>query len=717
MASLADIGVLRDPEPDVVRLPDPTDVDVSDQDASTIVVDSATGAIITANDDGTVDVDTDPQPDQKSGTSVKAHDANLAEYVGDGNLKTLAEMLLEAIDSDNTNRSTWVSTRTRGMELLGLQLEPPRGDAGSSAAPLEGMSSVRHPLLLEACIRFQSNARGELLPADGPVKVRNDGGKTAQADDLAEDLEDDFNHYLTVDAPEYYPDTDRALFETGFSGCSFKKVYNCPLRRRPVSESVDGADLIVPATATDLKTAPRITHRIMMQKSTLKRMQIVGAYRDIALSSQPTEDPTPVDQKKAQIDGQNISTIRPEDARYTIYECYTEVDPKDLGVDEANAPDGLPLPYKITVNKDDRQVLEIRRNWEEDDKEFHAKSYFVKYPFVRAFGFYDIGLVNILGNATQALTAAWRIALDSGMFANFPGFIYSKAASRQVTNEFRIPPGGGLPIDTGGLPLNQAVMPLPYKDVSSGMMAMIEHVEEVGQRLGGTADIQIGEGRQDAPVGTTIALIEQATKIVDAVHKRIHAAQAEEFQLLKERFQEDPEAFWRHNKSPSRQWDAEKFLAALSQYDLIPVADPNSSSHMQRIMKAQALYQLAQANPTKFDQDAVYKRIFKMIGIDDGASLLVPSPPSGAQPPPDLKLAGQVQDNQVKLQTTAMANQAKSQQAELRAHEVAVESLDRAADRESRERIEAAKLGHDQDKTAAQLLAQSADGSNPDTGQ
>lgn len=710
MASLADIGVLRDMEPTPVALPQAANVDIPDQDVTTIVVDPKTGATITANDDGSVDVDTNPQSSTKDKAGVKEHGANLAEYVGDGDLKTLAETLLEAIEADNVNRAPWLSTRTRGMELLGLTLEPPRGDAGASAAPLEGMSSVRHPLLLEACIRFQSNARGELLPADGPVKIRNDGGKTAVQDDLAEDLETDFNHYLTVQAPEYYPDTDRALFETGFSGCSFKKVYNCPLRRRPVSESVDGTDMIVPSTATDIKTAVRLTHRIMMQKSTLKRMQIVGAYRDIPLTSQPQEDPNPVDRKKAEIDGQNLSTQRPEDNRYTIYECYTEVDPKDLGIDEPGAPDGLPLPYKISINKDDRAILEVRRNWDEDDAEFHAKSYFVKYAFIRAFGFYDIGLVNILGNATQALTAAWRIALDSGMFANFPGFIYSNAASRQVTNEFRIPPGGGLPLDTGGLPLNQAVMALPYKDVSSGMLSLITHVEEVGQRLGGTADIQVGEGRADAPVGTTIALIEQATKVIDAVHKRIHAAQAEEFQLLKERFQDDPEAFWRHNKTPSREWDAEHFLAALSQYDLIPVADPNSSSHMQRVMKAQALYQMASADPNGFDKPAVYKRVFKMIGIDDGMALLAAPAPPGA-PPPDPKAASAAESNQVKLQTATMATAQKQQDSELKAHEIAVESLDKAADRAAREKIAADKLGHERDKTAAELAAQDADGS------
>jgi hypothetical protein len=239
------------------------------------------------------------------------------------------------------------------------------------------------------------------------------------------------------------------------------------------------------------------------------------------------------------------------------------------------------------------------------------------------------------------------------------------------------------------------------------MLNMISHIEEVGQRLGGTADIQVGEGRQDAPVGTTIALIEQATKVLDAVHKRLHAAQSEEFQLLKCRFKNDPEAFWRHNKSPSRQWEAETFLAALENYDLVPVADPNSSSHMQRVMRAQAVYMMASANPQKFDQDAVYRYVFGMMGVNDWKQFMAPPPPPNAQPQMDPKTAGNLMQIRAKAQSAAESNAQKLEQNQLRAHEVALESQDRAADRESREKIAEMKSADDRLKIVTQLTSKS----------
>jgi len=679
MAALQDLGALRQPEPDSLPLPDAANVDMPD-DETTILVDPDTGAVTQIDDDGSAVVDFSPNT-KRDKTGVRQHDANLAEYIDEGTLKSLGERLLEAIEADDESRIKWVNTRKRGLELLGLDIENARGDVGASSSPMEGMSTVRHPLLLEAVIRFQANARGELLPSDGPVKVRVDAKETPDSDDLAEALEKDFNHYLTTTATEYYPDTDRAFFNVGFAGCAFKKVYNCPLRRRPVSESVDGSDIIVSASATDIKNAARFTHQIMMRRSTLKRMQIVGAYRDVPLATDPVEDLNQLDRKKAETVGQNTLTQRPEDNRYTVYETYTEIDPSDLGIDESEAPEGLPLPYKVTLNKDDRTILEIRRNWREDDEDFGAIQWFVKYPFVPThMGFWDIGLVNILGNTTQALTAAWRIALDSGMFANFPGFIYAQAAGRQVTNEFRIPPGGGMPLQTGGLPLQQSVMPLPYKDVTAGMLSIMQQIEQSGQRLGSTAEIQVGEGRQDAPVGTTIALIEQATKVLDAVHKRLHQAQTEEFGMLKERFREDPEAFWRSNRQPARPWQREEFLQALDDYDLVPVADPNASTHMHRIMKAQAALQMQGAYPDVISKrDAVsYALNMVKIGLP-----LQPPPDPNQPPPPDPKAQAAQATIQAKQQAAQLSAAQKAQQSELQAHEVALESQDRAADRQA----------------------------------
>lgn len=695
------------PGPADIPLPEAANVDLPN--TVSVNVDPETGAVTVDNPDGSLDVDFSPHTERDK-TGVKEHDANLALYIEDQLLNSLANDLLEGIEADCAGRDKWVNTRTKGLTLLGLDIDQPRGDTGSSAAPLEGMSSVRHPLLLDACIRFQANARGELLPSDGPVKVRNDGDQSVANDGLAEDLEEDMNHFLTVTASEYYPDTDAALFETGFSGLTFKKVYNCPLRRRPVSESVSASDLIIPPTATDLRNASRITHEVMMRKSTMKRMQILEVYRDIPLQRDLTENLNKLDVKKAETSGVNPQPTRPQDGRYTIYETYCEIDPADLGIDEPDAPDGLPLPYKVSISKDDKAILEIRRNWKFGDTEFQPVQYFVKYPFVRSpLGFYDIGLVNILGNCTQALTAAWRISLDSGMFSNFPGFLYAKAAGRQVTNDFRIPPGGGVAIDTGGLPMNQAIAPLPYHDVTPGMLAVTQHIEEVGQKIGMTAEMNIGEGKQDAPVGTTIALIEQATKVLDAVHKRLHAAQSEEFQLLADRFREDPEAFWRHNKTPAQPWTIETFLKALDTYGIVPVSDPNSATQMQRVMKATAAVQLATQFPTRLSIDEALTYALQQGKIP--LKLLPPANPQAT--PPDPKMA----DNQIKLAVAKQNALSKQQDAELKLHQQAVESQDQSADRQSRENIALLKANETKDKLLVDMAKHQHDKIVPDAQQ
>lgn len=666
------------------------DLDVGG-DTTNIIVNPDTGAVTIKTDDGGAIVDTDPS-EKRDRSSVKDHDANLALFMDTADMSSLARQLIDDIEDDKQSREEWMNTRTKGLALLGLQLEPPKGDVGMSAAPLDGMSSVRHPLLVEAVIRGASTASGELLPTDGPVKVRNDGPVTSDSDNLADALEKDMNHYLTTTASEYYPDTDRMLLQVYFGGTEFKKVYNCPLRRRPVSDWVPSKDLIVPSTAQNLRNAARITHQTMMRKSTLKRMQILDVYRDTPLNTQPVEDPSSVDRKEKQISGQSPQPDKPDQNRYTIYECYCELLPdEDVGVPEPDAPKGLALPYKVSIEKDSMAILEVRRNWKEGDDQFEAIQHFVKFTFVPGFGFYDIGLVNMLGNATQALTAAWRIALDSGMFANFPGFLYSKSASRQLTNEFRIPPGGGMAIDTGGMPINQAVMNLPYHDMTPGMLNMITHIEEIGQRVGGVADIQIGEGKPDVPVGTTIATIEQATKVLDQVHKRLHRAQAEELQLLKQCFKQNPEAFWRNNKKPSMEWTAQNFMAALEDNDLVPMADPNASSHIHRLMKVMALIQLASATGGNgWNLEKIQRQAVKTIGFDNPDEFIAPM--QEPQPQQDPKSMADLAKAHMTMQAQEQDNQQQLKQDQLRAKEAALESQDRQADRQSRERIETMKL-------------------------
>ncbi len=685
------------------------------------------GALKIDHGDGSLTIDFDPDLSDPEEEGSSDFYANLANKMDESELREIANDLLDGIKRDEDSRKEWMSTRARGITLLGLTLEDPSSSASESTAPLEGMSRVHHPLLLEATVRFQATARAELLPAAGPVKVRNDStmGPTPAKpmaapmasppspelnlgmvppgmappgatpgighnnppqdsdDDLAEAMEKDFNHFLTVTATEYVPDTDRMLFGIGFGGDGFKKVFNCPLRRRPVSESVDPEDLIVSNSATALANCGRVTHRIKMRKSVLRRMQLLKAYRDVDIQLPDNVQQTEVDVKKDQVQGQQTRMIRREDMDYTIYETYCELDLDEFAPKKLRG-EGLPLPYRVTIERDSRQVLSVIRNWEEDDDQAMPKQYFVQFPFIRGLGFYGLGFIHLLGNTTVALTALWREIIDAGSFANFPGFIYLKSLGRQLTNIFRVPPGGGVPMDAPpGSRIQDAIMPIPYKEPGAAFTGFTQHMEEMAGRLAMTGNIDVGEGKQDAPVGTTLALIEQATKIIDSAHKRLHASQAEEFALLKQRFKEDPEAFWRHNKQPSKPWKKEQFLQALSKNDLVPVADPNNPTSLHRIAKANLLKQLQGSSPQLYNPMAVEQRVLRIAGVD--AEGLFNETPAPDKPDPRL----------VAIESKAKASQAQVELGQMQEKmRMMVETLkmsDRAQDRQSRERIETMK--------------------------
>jgi len=544
------------------------------------------------------------------------------------------------------------------------------------------------------------------------VKIRNDNNNAdLPQDQLANALQRDLNHYLTTSASEYYPDTDRMLFMLGFGGTAFKKVYFCPLRNRPVSETVDADDLIVNNAATDLDNAKRVTHRVYMKPSTVKRLQILGVYRDIDLSTpkEPQEDAA----RRAKNDQQGISqgSFRPDDRDREIYECYCELDIRGFEHRFKGKETGLEIPYRVTIDVSTREILSITRNYDEPTEDCasplpEARKTFVKYTFVPGLGFYDIGLLHILGNTTNAITAAWREMLDAGMFANFPGFLIADSGLRQNTNIFRVPPGGGAPVKTGGLPINQAIMPLPYKEPGPAMMNLVQNMAETGQRVGGTSELAVGEGRADAPVGTTLALIDQATKILNSVHKRMHAAQAEEFRLLVECFEEHPESFWQRNRCPAHEWDQQTFLKALKDCDLVPQADPNTASQTQRMMKIMGLKQLQQGNPSLYDPIAIDTAALQAMGWSNPQQFMVPPTAMGAPPPELLEKQAKTQADMLKANASMMdaqskhqASQAKAQSDLMRAqtdmvkaeNELAMaqrELQSKAADRASRERIQ-----------------------------
>jgi hypothetical protein len=612
-------------------------------------------------------------------SSVESDDfnENLALKISGDVLAGLGSELVRLIKQDDESRQEWLQQYVAGLELLGTKIETPRSNASDGSTAVEGQSTVRHPLLIESVVRFQSNARGEMLPATGPVRVRNDGLESLISSVSALALERDFNHYLTVTAPEYYPDTERLFFSLGFGGTAFKKVYYCPLRRRPVSEFVDVKDVIVSNAETNIQSCSRVTHAIHMSASILKRMQLVGIYRDVSLSDMAPTEKNIVDQKIDQLQGitQNANN-RTESKDRDIYECYCELDIPGFEHEEDGEPTGLKLPYRVTLDKASEQVLEIRRWWKDGDPSYLRRQVFVEYIFVPGLGFYGLGFLHLLGNTTMALTAALRLCIDNGMFANFPGFLYAKSAGRQLTNEFRVAPGSGVAIDTGGQPIQNMVANLPYRGVDAAFLNLIQMVEQGGQRLGGIADMAVGDANTEAPVGTTIALIEQATKIMSAAHKRMHAAQAREFQLLKELFKECPEAFWENNRFPAGTWTPETLISALDNANLVPVADPNTPSQTARIQKAMAIKQMQTANPGLYDPKTVDMRILTMLGIEDAQSLFAPPSPPPQDPVPMMTAQAKLMDSQSKLA-----------EVKVRALDAAADAQNRAADRESREKI------------------------------
>jgi len=586
---------------------------------------------------------------------------NLVDDIDDGALTTISNDLIRGIQDDVESRRDWVEARAKGLQLLGLKIELPGLQGATDGAPVEGMSKVRHPLLLEACLRFQANARSELLPTDGPVKVRNDGlASTTQQDSLANALEKDLNHYLTAVASEYYPDTDRMLLMLGFGGTAFKKIYFCPLRNRPVSESVDAEDLIVNNSATDLRNAKRVTHKVMMRASTVKRLQILGVYRDIDLGTPVEPDKDSAQREKDAIEGVKDVATNPLDRDREIYECYCELDIPGFEHKYKGKISGLEIPYRVTIDVSTKEILSIVRNYDEDTADLpEARTNFVKYTFVPGLGFYDIGLLHILGNTTNAVTAAWRELLDSGMYANFPGFLMADTGARQNTNIFRVPPGGGALVKTGGMPLNQAVMPLPYNtNAAPSLISLVQNMVETGMRVGGTAEMAVGEGRADAPVGTTLALIDQATKVLNAVHKRMHAAQAEEFQLLARCFKENPESFWQRKSKPSYTWDEQTFLRALDDCNLVPQADPNTASHTQRVMKVMALKQLQSQNPSLYDPIAIDVEALQTIGWSNPEQFMVPASAQGRPPPELMQAMAKIQNEKTRAEADMMRAQA-----------------------------------------------------------
>lgn len=676
--------VAAEPELDGELITIPTDDDADSDEG--VEINAVTGAVQITHEDGSMTIDPTgstlwQQDDDEDGS----HEENLALKIDPTELNRIANDELEGIEADKQDRSQWEQIRAKCLELVGLKLEDPKGDVSRSAMGM-ATSVVRDPTLLQAVKFFQANAFGELCPSAGPVKVKIATGDEGEAtQDLAQALQDDLNYYLTTTASEYYPDMYYMLWWTGLTSGTFKKVYMCPLRQRPVSEFVDGTKLIVPSNATDLKNATRVTHEVEMDRSTMRAMQLASVYVEELLMDPLQPQINAVDAKRATIDGKAAIPQRIEDQKYTLYECYCKLDIKGFEHKKDGKPTGLPLPYRITIDYTSRKILEIRRNWDEEDSDkiyLPPQIPFVLFPFSTGLSrIYGSGLGHEMGNMASALTALLRISIDNGMLGNYPGLIKAKGPGRDLNNEIMVPPGGVVEIDTGGIPIQQFIMGVPFKDVSPNVMGLIEQSRGAAKELGGTANLPVAEGKQDAPVGTTLAMIEQATKPLSAIHKMLHSAQSEEFRLLVRLFRKDPESLWRDNQRPclgaANEREA-KFKAALDSCDIEPVADPNVPSEMHRKLIAVGLQQLTMNNPL-FNQVEVARyithTIFKMPNADFKKLLA----PQSGQPDP--------------MQMALQADLAiKKQNADTNQMKVALQHKQAEAALQSKEQIEATKL-------------------------
>lgn len=675
----------------------PLRVIVADDESETIHVDPETGTVTEQLPDGGVIVRLDGKQAGlgPNGEQDENWFRNLIDDLDGTKLSTIINDLIDGIKADDASRQGWLANSTRGLDLMGLQLEDPSADVQSTGdGPV--MSKVKNPMLLEACLKGWANAEAELLPANGPVKVKSDGQETVSEDDQAERLERAINRYLTTTATEYYPETSHMLlWGTYFRGSGFKKVYRCPRRRRPVSEMVEAKDLIVSNTSKDLRSCGRITHEIPMRPSVFKLMQLIGAYRKTG-NTQPNPTPNSVDNKIAAIQGTEAAPSRPEDKPYTIWETQCELDLDEfIPAGSKFKGENIPLPYLVSIDKDSEEGLSIRRDWNEEDEWCTRNRMYVRYPYVPGPGFYGTGMLNILGNASAAMTAAWREALDAGMFASFPGgFIDKKAVRGNNNTTFTQGPGEFSPIEVGpGQNINNIVAPMPYKDVTPGLLTLIDKITQQAKGVAQSAEVPVSEGIQNVPVGTILAAIEQATKVMAAAHKGMHNAQSEEIQMLVDLFRRHPEELIKSDgDSPIADWTAEQLIQALDNQKLVPVSDPNVPSHVHRIAKAVGLiqvYQIPEFNK-RMDGDEVLKRVLAAMK-EDTAGLLIQAPPPQAQPnPADM---GKLIDAQAKMkkvdadiannQTEAALKQQELQtERDIHNTDVAKEALIHGSDRE-----------------------------------
>jgi hypothetical protein len=569
------------------------------------------------NEDGSVDINFDPNALQ----NIQAdHNANLAEFVDDSVLGILGSTLYQNYQDYKTSRKDWERSYREGLDLLGFKYD-------NRTEPFQGASGATHPVLAEAVTQFQSLAYKELLPADGPVRTQILGLATPDKVQQAGRVKDFMNYQLMDQMKEYEPEFDQMLFYLPLAGSSFKKVYFDAVENRAVSKFVPADDLIVPYSATSLDDAESIIHVVKISENELRKQQVAGFYRDISLKPGPVNE-TEVEQKERELEGQ--SKGRDEDV-FNLLEFHTNLDLEgfeDVGMD--GLPTGIKLPYIVTLEENSREILSIRRNYEVNDPKKNKIQYFVHFKFLPGLGFYGFGLIHMIGGLSRTATTALRQLIDAGTLSNLPAG-FKQRGIRIRDDAQSIQPGEFRDVDAPGGNIRDAFMMLPFKEPSQTLLALMGVVVQAGQRFASIADLQVGEGNQQAAVGTTVALLERGSRTMSAIHKRIYAALKQEFKLLSRVFK-----LYLPPEYPYDVVGGQKMIKQADfddRVDILPVADPNIFSQTQRISLAQTELQLATSNPAMHNMYNAYRHMYEALGVKDiDQVLLRPQPPAPKDP-------------------------------------------------------------------------------------
>ncbi len=601
-----------------LNIPNPEEVAVAEQE---VQQDVENPVDVQQNEDGSVDINFEPgamNPGQDQG-----HYSNLAELLPDDVLDRLGSKLHQDYSDYKTSRKDWERAYTSGLDLLGFNYD-------DRSEPFKGASGATHPVLAEAVTQFQALAYKELLPAEGPVRTQIIGLPTPDKEQQAQRVKSFMNYQLMDQMKEYEPEFDQMLFNLPLAGSTFKKVYYDDLMQRAVSKFVPADDLVVPYTATSLDDCESIIHVVRMSENELRKQQVGGFYRDIEVN--PTHiNETEAEKKERALEG--VSKGRDE-RMYSILECHVNVDLEGFeDVGQNGEPTGIKLPYTVTLEEGTRKILSIRRNYEVGDPMKNKINYFVHFKFLPGLGFYGFGLIHMIGGLSRTATAALRQLLDAGTLSNLPaGFKMRGIKMRDEAQS--IQPGEFRDVDAPGGNLKDAFMMLPFKEPSQTLLQLMGVVVQAGQRFASIADLQVGDGNQQAAVGTTVAMLERGSRVMSAIHKRLYAAMKKEFGLLARIFKLYLPPIYPYDVVGGQRQI--KQLDFDDRVDILPVADPNIFSQTQRISLAQTELQLATSNPQLHNQYEIYRNMYEALGVKD-IDLILKKPPQPMPKDPALE--------------------------------------------------------------------------------